>query len=55
MGRFHELISRERVDCGHVEVSSQEMGSLASAKALERQSVQFVGAFLSSAATQCRG
>lgn len=54
MGRFHELISRERVDCGHVEVSSQEMGSLASAKGLERQSVQFV-AFLSSAATQCRG
>jgi hypothetical protein len=54
MGRFHELISRERVDCGHVEVSSQEVGSLVSAKGLERQSVQLVGAFLSSVATRCR-
>ena len=32
MGRFHELISRERVDCGRVELSSQEVGSFASAE-----------------------
>ena len=32
IGSFHELVSRECVYCGHVDLSSQQVGSFASAE-----------------------
>jgi hypothetical protein len=51
IGSFHELVLREGVYCGHVDLSSQQVASFASAERPEHQPVQVVRVSLSSAAT----